>query len=239
MSRANLLSGRFKKLTTEIQHLTPDGREVSIVAVTKYSPVDDIIISYELGHRDFGENRVLDLQEKANHFSEEGLVEVSWHFIGNLQTKKINRLLKTPGLKFIHSVDSLSLLQNILSKESQFRGERLGLFLQVNTSGEEEKAGFDGYDSLAGAVNHFLDEHGPKFYLAGLMTMGKLRTDDKDRDAKECFNRLGDYKDRLEDDFGIADLKLSMGMSGDYKIAVEEGADFVRVGSTLYRGDDS
>ncbi len=235
MNREDLLSARFKELNTKIQTIKSEGHEPRVVAVTKYSPVDDIFISHNLGHEDFGENRVLDLQEKAEEFVKRGISDVNWHFIGNLQSNKINRLLKIPNLKYIHSIDSLSILQSLLSKEDQFRGDRLGLFLQVNTSGESEKQGFANYDTLAGAINLFLDEHGSRIYLAGLMTMGRIRTENIEEDARKCFKKLKRYKKRLEDDFGVYDLKLSMGMSGDFEIALEEGSDFIRVGSVLYK----
>ncbi len=238
MNREALLNNRFKELNKEIQESATEEHKTSVVAVTKYSPVEDIFISHELGHREFGESRVLDLQEKALEFEKKGIQDISWHFIGHLQSNKINRLLKIPNLKYIHSVDSLSLLEAILSKEEQFRGDKLGIFLQVNTSGEDEKYGFTNYDKLAGAINHFLDEHGSRIYLAGLMTMGKIRTDDIEGDARECFKMLKTFKQRLEDDFGVHDLKLSMGMSGDYKIAIEEGSDFIRVGSVLYKSHE-
>ncbi|ATH07757.1 YggS family pyridoxal phosphate enzyme [Halobacteriovorax marinus] len=235
MTREELLEKRFKEFNSKLKEKT---NKTQFIAVTKYSPVDDIFISYNLGHRDFGENRVLDLQEKALEFEKKGLDDVHWHFIGHLQSNKINRLLKIPNLKYIHSIDSLSLLEQILAKEDQYRGERLGLFLQVNTSAEEQKQGFSTYDSLAGAVNHFLDEHGKRIYLKGLMTMGKIRTSDIEGEARECFKKLHRFKERLADDFGMTDLCLSMGMSGDYEVAIEEGSDFIRVGSALYKSED-
>ncbi|WP_372653385.1 YggS family pyridoxal phosphate-dependent enzyme [Halobacteriovorax sp.] len=238
MNRESLLSNRFKELNKEIQKTATEEHHTSVVAVTKYSPVEDIFLSHDLGQRDFGENRVLDLQEKAEEFEKKGIQDVNWHFIGHLQSNKINRLLKIPNLKYIHSVDSLSLLEAILSKEEQFRGDRLGIFLQVNTSDEDEKHGFSTYDKLAGAMNHFLDEHGSRIYLAGLMTMGKIRTDDIEGDARKCFRKLKSFKHRLEDDFGVHDLKLSMGMSGDYKVALDEGSNFIRVGSVIYKSHD-
>lgn len=236
MNRKDLLTWRFKELKKSIvqinsSHKKPD---LTVVAVTKYSPLEDIEISYDLGHRDFGENRVLDLQEKAESLSLEGRDEVRWHFIGNLQSNKVNRLLKVPNLAFIHSVDSLSLLESILKKSEQFRGERLGLFLQVNTSDEEEKQGFKSYDALAGAVNLFLEAEGSKFYFAGLMTMGKFRTDDIESSARMCFQKLKEYRKSLVADFGVNSLKLSMGMSGDFEVAIDESSDFIRVGSKLY-----
>jgi pyridoxal phosphate enzyme (YggS family) len=239
MNRKDLLNARFKQLKKSIVQINSENKksDLSVVAVTKYSPVLDIEYSYQSGHREFGENRVLDLQEKAEYFFDKGISDISWHFIGNLQTKKINRLLKIPGLSYIHSIDSLSLLESILKKEDQLRSEKLGLFLQVNTSGEEEKSGFTSYDSLAGAVNLFLEAHDSKFFFAGLMTMGKIRTDDQQKDARLCFQKLKQFSNQLSDDFGTSELKLSMGMSADYEVAIDEGADFIRVGSTIYSNE--
>ncbi|OUR97291.1 YggS family pyridoxal phosphate enzyme [Halobacteriovorax marinus] len=236
MNRRDLLNFRFKNLKKKIVQINSPHKksDLTVVAVTKYSPIEDIEISYDIGHRHFGENRVLDLQEKAEHMLDLGFDDISWHFIGNLQSKKVNRLLKIPGLGFIHSIDSLSLLETILKKSDQFRGERLGLFLQVNTSDEAEKQGFDSYDKLAGAVNLFLEATDSKFYFAGLMTMGKLRTDNFEKDARHCFQKLKEHRSHLSDDFGLNKLALSMGMSSDFEIAIDESTDFIRVGSSLY-----
>ncbi|WP_127716026.1 YggS family pyridoxal phosphate-dependent enzyme [Halobacteriovorax sp. HLS] len=236
MNRKDLLTARFNELRKNIVGVNSEQKkaQITLVAVTKYSPIEDIQYSYEIGHRAFGENRVLDLQEKADSFAAEGITDIEWHFIGHLQSNKVIRLLKTPGLKYIHSVDSLSLLQNILTKEDQLRSDRVGLFLQVNTSDEDEKYGFPTYDSLAGALNLFLEATDSKFFLAGLMTMGKIRTDNQIDDARKCFIKLKEYRHRLFEDFGVEGLKLSMGMSADYIVAIEEGADFIRVGSTIF-----
>jgi pyridoxal phosphate enzyme (YggS family) len=236
MNRKDLLTWRFKELKKSIVQINSPHKksDLTVVAVTKYSPIEDIEISYDLGHRDFGENRVLDLQEKAESMELSGRDQVDWHFIGNLQTNKVNRLLKIPNLSFIHSIDSLSLLETILKKTDQFRGERLGLFLQVKTSDEDEKKGFESYDSLAGAVNLFLEAKGSKFYFAGLMTMGKIRTSDIEGSARLSFKKLKEYRSNLEADFGVHSLKLSMGMSGDFEVAIDESSDFIRVGSKIY-----
>jgi pyridoxal phosphate enzyme (YggS family) len=208
---------------------------VNLVAVTKYSPLQDLILAYLHGHREFGENRVQDLMDKANAFAEKDFVDVKWHFIGNLQTNKINKLLKVPQLKFIHSVDSIKLLEALYKRVDQFTGEELYYFLEVKTSDEDEKAGLADYDELARAVNLALKNQDSKLKLHGLMTMGKIRTDDFEKDAAICFKKLMSYKKQLEKDFFLPDLKLSMGMSRDFHIAVEQGSDFVRVGSKIFK----
>jgi len=208
---------------------------VNLVAVTKYSPLQDITLAYYHGHRDFGENRVQDLLEKANAFKEKEFEEVKWHFIGHLQSNKVNKLLKVPSLKYIHSVDSIKLLETLYNKMDNFPGEELKYFLEVKTSDESEKSGLQDYDEVARAINLSLKHEDSKLKLCGLMTMGKIRTDDFEKDATICFKKLMSYKHQLEKDFFLPDLKLSMGMSQDFSLAVAQGSDYVRVGSRIFK----
>lgn len=224
MIEVDELARRFEKLTAELGDAT-------LVAVTKYSDVREITMAYDLGHRDFGENRVADLESKAQAFKDE---EIRWHFIGHLQSNKVAKLIKVPNLYAIHSVDSLKLLQEIMKRESELRAP-LRLFFQVNTSGEEEKGGFENYQELARALSYFLKSTRSALIFEGLMTMGTYRTDDRESEARRCFRSLKDYAKKLKNEFGLSHLQLSMGMSDDYGIALEEGAHVVRVGSLLFK----
>lgn len=206
----------------------------TLVAVTKKQPIEDIIAAYETGHRDFGENRVDELHEKASELESKGYKGIKWHFIGNIQSKKINRLLSTPGLSFIHSIDTYETLQKLVDRKENFQGRSLKLFLQVNTSNEKEKGGFLDWDDLAKAVNLLIKEKNSAFHFEGLMTMSKLRTNNFEEDALKCFKHLKKIKDSLIKDFDLHDLKLSMGMSSDYELALQVGTDFVRIGSALF-----
>lgn len=221
------LAKRFEKINHQLGDAT-------LVAVTKYSDVLEVNLAYDLGHRDFGENRVADLAMKANSFKDSERTEVRWHFIGQLQSNKVAKLLKAPGLYAIHSVDSHKLLLEILRRQTDLI-EPVRIFFQVNTSGEKEKSGYDNYEDLENEVDYFLNQKTPALIFDGLMTMGTYRTDDRSAEAKRCFKKLKDYGKRLEAAFSLSHLKLSMGMSDDYQIALDEGADVVRVGSLLFK----
>lgn len=207
-----------------------------LVAVTKYSPVEDVIAAYEAHHYDFGENRVQDLAEKARVFEEHQFSKVRWHFIGHLQSNKVRDLLRIPHLYAIHSVDSLRLVEELLKRESDFQGAELKLFFQVNTSREEEKSGFESAEELHMAINLLLGRGHSKFKLYGLMTMGTIRTDQFEAEASRCFKDLATIARSVEEKFHLkTKLKLSMGMSQDYKIALAEGSDYIRVGSAIFK----
>lgn len=207
-----------------------------LVAVTKYSPVEDVIAAYESHHYDFGENRVQDLAEKAKVFEEQNLSKVKWHFIGHLQTNKVRELLKIPHLYAIHSVDSLRLLEELLKRENDLTGAECKLFFQVNTSHEEEKTGFASAEELHMAIQLLLGRGHSKFKFYGLMTMGTIRTEEFEVEAKRCFKDLVTIAHSVEDKFHLkTKLKLSMGMSQDFKIALAEGSDYIRVGSAIFK----
>ncbi|MEX1099394.1 MAG: alanine racemase, partial [Bacteriovoracaceae bacterium] len=114
----------------------------------------------------------------------------------------------------------------------------IGLFLQHNTSGEQEKAGFRSFSELLEAalvLQEAQDKEGPKrFYLQGLMTMGSIRTENFEESARECFEQLRSLRDEIEAQTKHSKLELSMGMSQDYEIAIEKGADWVRIGSNIF-----
>ncbi len=204
------------------------GESATLIAVSKYRPKEDIEKAYALGQRDFGESRVMELRDKAKEL--EHLKDIRWHFIGNLQSKKVRTLLKIPKLYSIHSVDSQKLLNNIMKEQEYFDGESCQLFLQVNSSGEEQKSGFKDLDSLREIYQHCQESSKlGKLKIAGLMTMGKIRTDDFEKDARDCFSKLKMMANQLS-----PELLLSMGMSDDYKIALEEGSNYVRIGTAIF-----
>lgn len=187
-------------------------KNVKLVAVTKNVPVEDISLVYELGCRDFGENRVQDALPKI----EELPPDIRWHFIGTLQKNKVKKVVGNFAL--IHSVDSVELAQEI-SKQ----GIDTAILLQVNTSGEASKKGFTADEFRRDLA---MIQKMPYIQVKGLMTMAPL-TEDVDQ-IRMCFRRLRE----LRDESGLKEL--SMGMSHDYKIAIEEGATIVRVGSAIF-----
>lgn len=207
-----------------------------LIAVTKYSGVSEIVIAYDAHQYDFGENRVSDLLEKAHDEKLLDQKKIRWHFIGHLQTNKVKDLLKCPHLYAIHSVDSLRLLEELLKREGDFRGDELKLFFQVNTSHENEKSGFETSDDLKIAIDLLLSRPNSKFKVAGLMTMGPIRTEDFEAAAAKSFKDLKAIALKMETRCNLkSPLKLSMGMSQDYKIAVIEGSHYVRIGSAIFK----
>ncbi|MDO9181146.1 MAG: YggS family pyridoxal phosphate-dependent enzyme [Bacteriovorax sp.] len=213
-----------------------DLKSAHLIAVTKYSPVEDVVSAYQSSHYDFGENRVADLKEKAEYFKVQKLTKVRWHFIGHLQSNKVRELYKIPNLYAIHSVDSLSLLEELIKRESDFTGPELKLFFQVNTSHEIEKSGFETAEELAAAIDLLKSRTHSKLKLYGLMTMGSIRTTEFEAEATRCFRDLKLIAENLEKNFALKEkLKLSMGMSQDYLLAIAAGSDFIRVGSAIFK----
>ncbi len=210
------------------------GLQAKLVVVTKRASTDEILCAYNYGIRDFAENRLSFLLKNRDFFIKRNYHDIIWHFIGNLQSSKINRLFGINNLRYIHSVDSPKLLSSIYKREQNFVGDELFAFLQVNTSCERQKNGMVHYDDIASAINMTLNRESSKIKVIGLMTMAAIRTDDYNKTANECFKKLVDIKQKLENDFPIGKLKLSMGMSMDYKIAIKYGSDFLRIGSKIF-----
>lgn len=197
-----------------------------LLAVSKTKPNAMVREAYQLGQRDFGENKVQDLLDKATELQD--LKDINWHFIGSLQTNKINKLLKVPNLKAIHSVDRLELLEKLLKKEINFE---IKIFLQINTSHEAEKSGFTDMNHVEQAIELLKDQR--YFKLNGLMTIGSIRAEDFEAAAKESFQKLSDLKRKLDEKYQL-NLELSMGMSQDFEIAMEYGSNWIRIGSQIF-----
>lgn len=207
--------------------------ETILVAVSKYHTIEDIHEAYCCGQRDFGESRVQDLATKALHFQEKGITDIRWHFIGRLQTNKVNQLLRVPGLCFIHSIDSLHLLEALLSRSSQSINSSVGLLLQFHTSNEAEKAGFRDEDELRQGIE-LINASKTCFFWDGLMTMGPIRTDDFERDTRQSFSSLEQLSIKLSKDHPNVAIHLSMGMSSDYHWAIEYHTTYIRLGSLIF-----
>lgn len=207
----------MNKLESIYNSLLNELGKTQLIAVTKTRPISDIEQLYRLGQRDFGENRVLDLIEKSQKLIKYN--DIRWHMIGSLQRNKIKSLLKINNLVAIHSVSSLKMIEEL----NKYDLGKIKIFLQMNTSDETEKDGFKSLSELKKASETL---HAPIF---GLMTMGKIRTDNFKEDALHSFKKLQQTRDNLN-----KTLKLSMGMSQDYTLALQLGTDFVRVGSKLF-----
>jgi PLP dependent protein len=192
---------------------------ITLVAVSKTKPIEDILALYNLGHRDFGENYVQELVEKAERLPK----DIRWHFIGHLQTNKVRSI--APFIYLIHGVDSVKLLKEI-AKQAEKGGRVIDCLLQVHIAQEETKFGFDETELLNVDLKQF-----PNLKIKGLMGMASL-TDDINRIRIE-FKFLKTLFEKLKTQNPELSI-LSMGMSADYKIAIEEGSNIVRIGSLLF-----
>lgn len=222
MSQIELFSQKLNALKSEL-------KDCSLLIVSKTRSIDEIKTYYELGQRDFGENRVQELIDKAEALKE-SCPDIRWHMIGHLQSNKLNGLLKVHNLYAIHSVHDRYLVDKLIAAEDKL-DHPVNIYLQFNTSKEAEKSGFETYTELRSSAELLLKCK--KLKLTGLMTMGTLRTENFERDAGQCFQELQVEKEKLQSEFNIS-LKTSMGMSQDYKIAIREKSDMVRLGTMMF-----
>ena len=211
----------YKELSEECEE-----KNVTLVAVSKTKPVEDILALYNLGQRDFGENYVQELLEKHEQLPK----DIRWHFIGHLQTNKVKQVVKFVHL--IHGVDSMKLLKEI-NKQSEKINKITNCLLQIHIAQEETKFGLDETE-LNEIINQLANEQMKNINVLGLMGMAS-NTNDMQQVMNEfhCLKSLFDKCNKL----AILNSQLailSMGMTADYKIAIEEGSNMIRVGSLIF-----
>ncbi|MEL0240622.1 MAG: YggS family pyridoxal phosphate-dependent enzyme [Flavobacteriaceae bacterium] len=196
-------------------------QNVTLIAVSKTKPISLIQEAYATGQRDFGENKVQELVEKQGVLPD----DIRWHMIGHLQRNKVKYI--APFVHLIHGVDSLRLLKEI-NKQGAKINRCIPVLLQVHISQEDTKFGFDS-NELKEAINEckVLEWIKP----CGLMGMATF-TSDLDQVRRE-FQGLKDLFDQYQSNFG-ENPTLSMGMSGDYKVAIDQGSTMIRIGSSLF-----
>ena len=202
----------------QIRHELPS--TVQLVAVSKFKPVEDIRLAYDAGQRAFGENRPQELALKAQLLP----ADIQWHFIGHLQTNKVKLIL--PYVTLIHSVDSERLLAEI-DKQARTLGKTVDCLLEVHIAREATKQGF--LPEEAEAVARHIGDY-PNVRLRGVMGMATF-TDDF-AEVRQEFRTLKALSQRLSDIPGCD--QVSMGMSEDWRIAVEEGTTIVRIGTFIF-----
>ena len=199
------------------------GEKVTLVAISKTKPNSDILKAYEAGQRIFGENKVQELTDKWEALPK----DIEWHMVGHVQRNKVKYM--APFVKLIHAVDSLKLLKEI-NKEAKKNERTINCLLQIKIAQEDSKFGL----SIVQAKELLSSENLLSYKnvkIVGLMGMATY-TDDTEQVKKE-FQKLKEVFDDIKkekEDFKI----LSMGMSGDYKIAVECGSTMVRIGSSIF-----
>lgn len=193
---------------------------VKTVAISKYSTADDIAKLYEIGQRAFGENKVQDLRAKAAELED---LPLEWHFVGNLQKNKINNLLDINPALF-HALDSLELAQE-LQKKLEARDMTLEALLQINSAKEESKHGF--MPEVAREAYIQIQKECPNIHLKGVMSIG-AHSDDRDI-IKKSFDTTYEIYKSLD-----GATICSMGMSGDFELAIECGSNMIRLGSIMF-----
>lgn len=198
--------------------------DVTLVAVSKTKPVSMLMQAYEAGTREFGENKVQEIMDKYDKMPN----DVSWHMIGHLQRNKVKYIIDK--VKLIHSVDSLRLAQEI-SKEAVKHNVNMDILLEVNVAEEETKYGFsvDEVSEYAAEIAEL-----PNISVKGLMTIAPYVENPEDN--RWVFQKLKKISVDIENKNidNVCMQELSMGMTGDYEVAVEEGATLVRVGTGIF-----
>lgn len=199
-----------------------DANEIKLVAVSKTFPASDIVKVYNAGHIDFGENKPQEMKVKHEELKDKN---IKWHLIGHLQTNKVKYIADYVYL--IHSVDSEHLAEEI-QRQAEKRNKVIDILVQVNTSDEMQKSGVE--PAKAEKLCRYISTLN-NVRISGLMTIGKF-TDDKDI-IRGNFRELKNLYDELKT--GFPDFKyLSMGMTSDFDIAIEEGANILRIGSAIF-----
>jgi pyridoxal phosphate enzyme, YggS family len=201
---------------------------VCLLAVSKFHPVSSVIAALNAGQILFGENRV---QEAYSKFSEvfTSFPSAELHIIGTLQKNKVGRAVEICSC--IESVDSLDLIQEI-QKRCAAKNKTIRILFEYHT-GEESKSGFTSFESLLEAAAYCAEGHAPRVIPAGFMTMAPFTQDEKA--VRKSFSTLRITAERIRQMFPALDLcTLSMGMSGDYRIAIEEGSTEVRIGTAIF-----
>lgn len=205
---------------------------VTLVCVSKFHANEAIMQAYDCGERDFGESRVQELLPKYEALPK----DIRWHFIGHLQTNKVKQII--PFVHMIHSVDSLRLLETI-NREAEKIGRRVKVLLEVHVAKEETKSGFTHEELLQLISNLSTNNLYPWVDICGVMGMA-TNTDDQDewrrcfREIKSLASHLSPIAQRASHSSPSERPIISMGMSDDYLVAIEEGSTMVRIGSTIF-----
>ncbi len=216
--------------TANYQQILEDleNTQVTLVAVSKTKPIEDIQVLYDLGQRDFGENYVQEIQEKYPVLPK----DILWHFIGHVQSNKVKYI--APYVFMIHGVDSYNLLREI-NKQALKNNRVIRCLLQVYVAKEETKFGLDEQELTALLENLMASSDMKNVSICGLMAMASF-TDNLEqvrqefKMVKSIFNQMKEQYFQDSTDF----QSISMGMSNDYAIAIEEGSTIIRVGSKLF-----
>jgi pyridoxal phosphate enzyme (YggS family) len=217
----NLLEVR-SRIRLACDRVSREAASVSLIAVSKTFSAESIREVYETGHGQFGESRIQEAEPKIRVLPS----QIEWHFIGRVQRNKVRKILQ--DFKVIHGIDSLR-LASYVDEVARELAATPQVFLQVNLAGEVSKGGFSEADLLREMEGILALKH---IDLIGLMCIPPA--DSNEETVRGWFRALRKLRDRLEVQFQVCLPSLSMGMSGDYELAIEEGATHVRVGSSIF-----
>lgn len=207
-----------------------------MICVSKFHPIEAIIEAYQIGERDFGESRVQELLPKHEALPK----DIRWHFIGHLQTNKVKLIV--PFVHLIHSVDSLRLLETI-NREAEKIQRKVRVLLEVHIAKEETKSGLSPEELESLFIQGQLSTFN---YVEVCGIMGMATNTDDEQEIRRCFQAIKKLADThfpntlqsIRDNDGIhkgyASFVISMGMSDDYQIAIEEGSNMIRIGSSIF-----
>ena len=215
------IAEQIKNITSSLPATT------KLIAVSKTKPIENIQEAYDAGQRVFGENKALEMREKHEALPK----DIEWHFIGHLQTNKIKYII--PYVSLIHSIDSLNLLKEV-NKEATKKDRRVDCLLQFHIAQEETKFGLS-YDEAVQLLTSAEYKQMENIRIVGVMGMATF-TDNNNQVSAE-FATLRDIFDRLKKEYFTTEdsfCELSMGMSDDYPLAIEQGSTLVRVGSAIF-----
>lgn len=201
----------------------PQG-SVALLAVSKTHPADAVFEAHAFGQRAFGENRAQELAAKAVACT--ALAGLQWHMIGSLQTNKVRDLVRVPGMALLHSLDRVSLADE-LQRELQEQGRTLDALLEIHATGEATKHGCAPVEA-AQLLAH-VQQKCPLVQVRGLMAMGPL-----EGDPRPVFAAVAALRDRLRAASGLPLPQLSLGMSGDLEAAVAAGSTLLRIGTAVF-----
>ena len=217
----NTVEERLLQIQQEIAPSQP-----KIIAITKYFDENRLIEAYEAGLRDFGENRVQDALNKFAKLPKEIIENSKFHLVGHLQTNKVKKAVG--NFDYIHSVDSLKLLEAI-DTEAKNKGIIQKILIQVNNANEVQKYGLS-IDKVVDLFSKICNYNNCD--IVGLMNIAPIEA--SENKLQELFGQIRELKEELEKTFKIELKELSMGMSNDYKIAVQNGATMLRIGKKLF-----
>lgn len=215
------IAEQIKNITSSLPTTT------RLIAVSKTKPAEDIQEAYNAGQRVFGENKALEMRDKHEALPK----DIEWHFIGHLQTNKIKYII--PYVSLIHSIDSLSLLKEV-NKEAAKKERRVDCLLQFHIAQEDTKFGLS-YDEAVQLLSSEEYKQMENIRIVGVMGMATF-TDNSDQVSAE-FGSLRTIFDRLKKEYFSSVesfCELSMGMSDDYPLAIEQGSTLIRVGSAIF-----